>query len=84
MNKFIKFCKWVCTTPDNAKASMHLRILCGVALISAAILCTVLGLTAIIIVLFRYPVSLLVLIFVILPSYLWVIFYKTDDKTTKT
>jgi uncharacterized integral membrane protein len=80
MNKFKEFVNWLITTADNRLADTLTRILCIILVVATGVLVTVGSLVLFSWLIWAYPVILAVLLFVVLPSYLWVKFYKSESK----
>lgn len=83
MNKFKEFVKWVYWAPENRQLDAPTRILCAI-LVTATILlgvfATIVAAVSLCMLMVEYPIVIFVLLFVVLPSYLWVKFYKGESK----
>jgi hypothetical protein len=83
MNKFKEFVAWIIETADNPLADTLTRILCMILIIlvfATGPLVAVVSFALLVRLIVVYPVILAVLLFVVLPSYLWVKFYKGESK----
>jgi hypothetical protein len=80
MNKFKEFVAWLIETPDNRQADTLTRILCIILVLATGLLVAAVSLVLLFRLIGAYPVIIPVLLFVVLPSYLWVKFYKSESK----
>lgn len=81
MNKFKEFVNWLIETADNPLADTLTRILCLILIIlvlATSLLVAAVSFALLVRLIVVYPVILVVLLFVVLPSYLWVKFYKAN------
>jgi cytochrome c oxidase subunit IV len=78
MNKFKEFVNWLIATADNRQADTLTRILCIILVLATGLLVATVSFALLFRLIGAYPVIIPVLIFVVLPSYLWVKFYKAN------
>jgi hypothetical protein len=80
MNKFKEFVAWLIETADNHQADTLTRILCIILVLATGLLVVSVSFALLFRLIGVYPVIVPVLLFVVLPSYLWVKFYKGESK----
>jgi hypothetical protein len=81
MNKFKEFVAWLIETADNPLADTLTRILCLILIIlvlATGLLVAAVSFALLVRLIVVYPAIIAVLLFVVLPSYLWVQFYKAN------
>lgn len=83
MNKFKEFVVWLIETPDNRRSDMLTRILCCILVLAGLLLgvtATCIGIVLLVGWIMSYTIIIAILLFVVIPSYLWGEFNKGESK----